>query len=110
MVWADNLHQTEDRHHDRCQDTQHQAQAGRGEEEAVLQLEAGRGEVDEDGEDLAEGHDDEARLCGCCQPSGHFPGPGGGGGDVLHGRGMEVSLRLLTGDMDLPIVLKYFPF
>ena len=72
---ADYLHQGQHRHHHRGQDAEHQGQAGRGEEGAVGQLEAGGDEVDQEREDLTQGDDDEAQLCGRGQPSGDFPGP-----------------------------------
>ena len=100
---GDDLQEAEDRHHHRGQDPHHQAQAGRGEEGAVGQPEAGGDEVDQDGYDLAQGDNDEPRLCGRSQKSGNFPvvvlvpGPGPGVRDVFQTRGMNtICLRRNT--------------
>ena len=55
--------------------------------------------MDHDGDDLAEGDNDEPRLCGSSQPSGDFPVVPGPLGvcDVFQARGMDISLRLLIG-------------
>ena len=60
----------------------------------------------QDGDDLAEGDDDEPRLCGSSQPPGHFPVVPDPPGvcDVFQGRGMDGCPRLLMSrNTDLPI-------